>query len=563
MTIMNTTMITKEFHLLPLELFLDLTYPDKAPGWINSVYFPRTAVRVTGNSCVSYIRDFQKKDSDKGITVISSKVWKEIEPTGYGIYFYEDTSVLSFDLENGNYQITATLKNPSDKSYFCHIRANQIVKEEAVKVSVDDSKVVSFYVPVYTRHLELAFLFGNLAELDTTPIEGCVFLSSITIEKMEKKAPGKKPTIFLASDSTVQSYESIYYPQTGWGQMLYHFFTAQNQITESPCNSCSYPQAKIYETEYVIIENRSIGGRSSKSFIEEGKLDAIIHDLRPGDFLFAQWGHNDATAVRPNRYVSADDFQTFLLPYYQACQMTGAQLVLITPVARRNCDENGTFQISFPAYREQMINFAAKYQIPLLDLGKYSTEFLQTMTPEESKSVFLWLSPGQYPDGAYPDGLSDNTHLQRYGATVFADIVALLIQKEEQSSKLNQLKVYVHPIDPLLIEKPAPFQGFPAPRDSTMVTGFAVQEITKEQDRGNFLLHFDDVADAVAYHIYRKKKTDLTYQIIKTISDEEKKSSTTLPFSEEGGASYQYYVAAVFKNGTEGRASRIIEIDFS
>lgn len=554
---------TKEFHLLPAELFTDITYPEEAPGWIDGIYFPRTASCMKGSGCVSYIRDFLQPEADKGFTVISSKCWKEIESTGYGVYIYEDTSVLSLAMKNGNYQVTIAFGNPSDKTYACYVRANNVLKTDSVTVAVDSTQTVTFYVPVYNKKLELSFLFGEVSALNDTPIEGCVFISSIIVEEMEKKVPGTKPTIFLASDSTVQTYESIYYPQTGWGQVLCQFFTDNNQILESECTGCAYPQARVYETEHVIIENRSIGGRSSKSFIEEGKFDAIIHDLKPGDFLFVQWGHNDATAVRPNRFVSPSDFQTYLLPYYQACGMTGAQLVLVTPVARRNCDEKGKFQISFPEYREQMMDFASKYQLPVLDLGKYSTEFLKNMTPEESKSVFMWLAPGQYPDGAYPDGLSDNTHLQRYGATVFANILASLIQNYQQDAQLDVLKKRIHSVDSSAIRKPARFEGIPAPCDSTMVSGFAVQEITKDGSMGNFLLSFNDVPDAVSYHIYRKEKTDITYHIVKTISCEEKKASVTLPFSAACGAVYQYYVTAVFQNGAEGRASRIIEVDLN
>lgn len=556
----------KVFHTLPLELFTYLTYPKEAPGWINNVYFPRNPSYEKNTFSISYIdnpMDSTSTIATPKLTVLSSKSWREIESSGYGVYTYENTPIFSPILENGNYQVTVTFENPSNQSYFCYIRSNQIVKIESITVLPNHKQTLSFFVPVYQNRMELSFPFGQYSMLDSTPTEGNVYLSSLIIEKLEPKPAKIKPTIFLASDSTVQTYESVYYPQTGWGQVLCQFFTVDQEITESTCTNCSYPQARVYETDEIKIENRAIGGRSSRSFLEEGKLDSIIQELSPGDFLFVQWGHNDATAIRPNRYVNASDFPTYLLPYYQACQMTGAQLVLITPVARRNCDEHGSFSISFPAYREQMINFAKKYQVPLLDLGKYSTEFLTHFTAEESKSLFMWLAPFQYPDGAYPDGLSDNTHLQRYGAMIFANIVASLIFNYSCDSKLDRLKSIVHPIDPSFIQKPPCFKGTPAPNDPTMVTGFAVQEITKDAVTGSFLLSFQDVDQAVAYHIYQKEKTDVTYHKIKTISQEEKKHSTTLPFSARCGTVYQYYVTAVFSNGAEGRSSRIIEVDLS
>lgn len=551
----------KEFQTLPKEFFTYLTYPKKAPGWIDGVYFPRTPSYQNDAVPISYQNDPHSPNPASSLTLLFSQSWREIESSGYGVYTYENTPVFSPTIENGMYQITVLFENPTAAPYSCYIRANHIVKVDSVTVLPGKKQSVSFYVPVYQDQLELAFPFGSYSALDTTPTEGTIYLSSLTIEKMEPKPIPDQPTIFLASDSTVQTYESIYYPQTGWGQVLCQFFTKKNQILESSCTNCSYPQAKIYQTESVTIENRSIGGRSSRSFIEEGKFDSLLQSMHPGDFLFVQWGHNDATAIRPNRYVSVFDFPACLLPYYQACQMIGAQLVLITPVARRNCDEQGSFQISFPAYREQMISFAHTHHIPLLDLGKSSTEFLTHLTPEESKSLYLWLAPGQYPDGAYPDGLSDNTHLQRYGATIFANLLACLIRDYTEDSKLDRLKSIVHPVDPSSIPKPIRFQGTPAPCDPTMVTGFAVQEITKDGITGSFLLSFHNVKDAVSYYIYQKEKNDLTYHRIKTISQEEKNNSVTLPFSAKCGFLYQYYVTAVFSNGSEGRSSRIIEVN--
>lgn len=548
----------KEYQTLPIDHFIYQTYPKEAPGWLEGIYHPRTPsyqktpLPVSFQPKVSYLPNY---------TLLTTQSWREIESSGYGVYTYENTPLFFLTPENGNYQITITLDNPSSTPYSCYIRANQILKAESLTILPKTEQTLSFYVPVYQNQLTIAVLFGNYSALDTTPTEGTVYLSSLIIEKIEPKTAKDQPTIFLVSDSTVQTYESIYYPQTGWGQVLCQFFTNQTHIVESNCTTCSYPQARVYQTESITIENRSIGGRSSRSFLEEGKLDSTLQSLHPGDFLFVQWGHNDATAIRPNRYVSVSDFPTYLLPYYQACLMTGAQLVLITPVARRNCDEQGSFQISFPAYREQMIAFAKKYKIPLLDLGKSSTEFLTHLTPEESKSLYLWLAPGQYPDGAYPDGLSDNTHLQRYGATIFANLLVTLIRDYTEDSKLDRLKSIIHPVDPSIIPKPPRFEGIPAPCDPTMVTGFAVQEITKDGITGNFLLSFHNVKDAVSYHIYQKEKNDLTYHKIKTISQEEKNHSATLPFSAKCGFLYQYYVTAVFSNGSEGRSSRIIEVN--
>ena len=76
-------------------------------------------------------------------------------------------------------------------------------------------------------------------------------------------------------------------------------------VEERECTDCGFSQSQTYEATNAIVENRAIGGRSSKSYIEEGKLDDLLEDIKPGDYLLVQWGHNDATAARPNRYVSS------------------------------------------------------------------------------------------------------------------------------------------------------------------------------------------------------------------------------------------------------------------
>lgn len=254
-----------------------------------------------------------------------------------------------------------------------------------------------------------------------------------------------KTNIYLVSDSTVQSYEDTFYPQTGWGQVLIQFFKDGDTCIEKNAEDCPYPQAKIYETSELHIENRAIGGRSSRSFIEEGKWDNLLPKLKENDYVFIQFGHNDATLNRPERYVAPEDFPKYIYKYINDCKEKKATCVLVTPVARRNCGEDGIFHISFWPYREVMLHISEKENIPLLDLGKYSTDFCNICGPEESKKLFLWVDTGDYKSSAYAEGISDNTHLQRKGALVFANIVAGLIAEYNKDNQLDKLKSLVKP----------------------------------------------------------------------------------------------------------------------
>ncbi|MCD8120156.1 MAG: rhamnogalacturonan acetylesterase [Lachnospiraceae bacterium] len=284
------------------------------------------------------------------------------------------------------------------------------------------------------------------------------------------------PTVFLLSDSTVQSYETFYAPQTGWGQVFFENFKGSEQEHETPAENCSYPQGRAYHLPGLTIENRAIGGRSSRSFIEEGKLAEAAALMKPGDFVFIQFGHNDATPSRPARYVPAEHFADYLQIYADTCSKAGALCVFVTPVARRNCVDfpsacqikSGTaegsvqnrkdasskscaisvasadhapadreaFHISFPEYRDEMIRFANENGLPLLDLGKKSVDYLNRIGPDASKKLYLHTAPGEYV-GAYADGVTDNTHLSLTGARIYSRMTAELIRNSPQLASLK------------------------------------------------------------------------------------------------------------------------------
>lgn len=244
--------------------------------------------------------------------------------------------------------------------------------------------------------------------------------------------------IFLVSDSTVQSYEKYYYPQTGWGQVFWECFKESGEMQETECESCSYPQARDYKMTSVTIENRAIGGRSSRSFIEEGKLKEIESVLSAGDYMFVQFGHNDATIQRPERYVSSEDFHTYIQQYIDLCREKAVQCILVTPVARRNCDDTNVFKISFDEYRQVMLKMAPEQGIPVLDLGKKSAEYLNTLGNEKSKELYLHTKKGEY-EGAYSEGVEDNTHLSITGARIYAGMVSELIKENENLTGLAKL----------------------------------------------------------------------------------------------------------------------------
>lgn len=208
------------------------------------------------------------------------------------------------------------------------------------------------------------------------------------------------PVVYLAGDSTVQTYRASQRPQAGWGQMIASYFDDGVQFS-----------------------NHAIGGRSSRSFIEQGRLDTIVSLLQPGDYLMVQFGHNDADSSKPERYTPVNDYRNYLKTYIDRARSKGAIPILVTPVSRRDYNAaNGQFKPSFPDYVAAMKQVAAETNTLLIDLNARSVALYNTIGIEGTKSIFLHVAAGQYP--YFPDGVQDNTHFQEQGAIKIAGLVA-------------------------------------------------------------------------------------------------------------------------------------------
>ena len=261
-----------------------------------------------------------------------------------------------------------------------------------------------------------------------------------------------KFTIYLAGDSTVQSYRTPVKPITGWGQMLHTYFKETNPTTGAEgCDWMGYgkksdsefEQSIIYETDDLYIDNRAMAGRSSRSYFDEGRLDDLKKAIKPGDYLFMQFAHNDANKEKEERYVTTKQYEEYLLRYVNAAKENGTQPVLVTAIAMRNCDDtpDHKFSVSFPEYREKMLEMGEKYDLPVLDLGKATADYLNTVGDEGSKKLFMWLEKGAYE--GYPDGNTDNAHLQQAGAKAFSGLLVDLIRSYDHDDKLDKIKKYL------------------------------------------------------------------------------------------------------------------------
>lgn len=511
--------------------FADNTYQTEAKGWSGNVYYPREESLDTANA--SYVKD------DAECVAIDSKAWTETESTGYGVFTYENTSAFLVDLYNADYQVEVTFENPTDSSYSAYVKAENISKVTGIEVGAGASKKVSFTACVVDGQLNLKTIGTSSATALDDAGTKTVYVSRIKVTRLATNQTESKPTVFIASDSTVQTYDSYYYPQTGWGQTLAMFFGTD--VDEYECEDCNFSQAQSYETENVIVENRAIGGRSSKSYVEEGKLDDLLEDIKPGDYLLVQWGHNDATYSRPNRYVSSDDFRKWMMYYVNGAIQRGATPVLVTPVARYSYTTNAdgtlkSFASNFEAYRQVMLQIAKDENVPYVDLTQRSIDVCNDFGIEGAKSLFLHVSAGDYPSGAYAGGATDSTHLQYYGAYKFAQCVADGILEYDETDKLDTLKGYV-------VSKKS--DSVPEKVTGLKITSTGATSVS---------FSWDAEETAELYYIYRAESDDF--------KDAEKYSVTSsTKYTDnacEAGKTY-YYAVAGFNDKGVGELSDSVE----
>ncbi len=175
-----------------------------------------------------------------------------------------------------------------------------------------------------------------------------------------------RPTLFLAGDSLMQSYDETETPR-GWGQALAERADGARLARVERRAGCEYPQERRYILPELIIDNCAIGGRSSRSFAEQGRLDDVAAHLACGDYLLVQFGRNDADESRPERFVPLDAFALWLQKYVDAAKNAGALPVLVTPLPR--LDENGHAVDDLAAYSDAMRALAQKENVPCFELG--------------------------------------------------------------------------------------------------------------------------------------------------------------------------------------------------
>ncbi len=210
--------------------------------------------------------------------------------------------------------------------------------------------------------------------------------------------PSNKIVIYLASDSTVQTFAANSYLH-GWGQYLSQYFNSN----------------------FVRVENHARSGRSSKSFIEEKRLDVILSRIKAGDYLFVMFAVNDSADDTSNRKTNpASTYKAYLRVYAAKAREKGAIPVFVAAQIKCTYNAQGQYTNSVQGYPQAMRELGREIGVAVLDLNRESIDHLTAVGPPEGNRWYA-TNPST--------GAFDYIHLSPYGADKYARLLSRLVPR--------------------------------------------------------------------------------------------------------------------------------------
>ncbi len=200
----------------------------------------------------------------------------------------------------------------------------------------------------------------------------------------------KSITIFTIGDSTManKTTPGDHPAERGWGMMLPEFFKLN-----------------------VIVQNHAKNGRSSKSFRTEGSWAVVYSQIKRGDYVFIQFGHNDQKADTLLHSDPETTYKAYLTRYITETRERGGIPVLFTSIVRRSFKTDGTLNDTHGAYIDVVRQVAKEHKVICIDLNAATHKLVQNLGDEPSKALYMWV-----------DDRKDNTHLNEKGARAVAQL---------------------------------------------------------------------------------------------------------------------------------------------
>ena len=352
------------------------------------------------------------KTAQEGYTKITETSVFNTE-TGYGYDFIpawdgksNNPFLFSVNVPDGNYRVTVTLGDKNTAGSTVVRGESRRLFFEAIETQKGEQKTVSFTInkrnatikgstKVKLKDREKSKL--NWDDKLTLEFNGdAPRVSTITIDRVDNV-----PTVFLCGNSTVVDQENE--PWASWGQMAPRFFN-----------------------ENVAFANYAESGLSADTFLGGRRLDKALTQMKEGDYVLVEFGHNDQKQKGPGKgaYYS---FAFYIKQFIDLAREKGAQPVLITPTCRRRFEKDGKIKNTHGDYPAAIREIAAREQLPLIDLQEMTITMLEAMGESDSKALFV-----HYPMGTFTcqtKELKDNTHFSTFGAYEVAKCVVEGIKK--------------------------------------------------------------------------------------------------------------------------------------
>ena len=324
-------------------------------------------------------------DSTAGFDLVASPAINGKACTSDKPFFF------SVPIPEGSYRITVVLGGPQASVTTVRAEGRRLMLE---KISAQPDASVTKTFDTNVRYPEIQSQPATQVKLKPRELGILNWDHKLTLEfngdhpslrSIDIEPIPDEPVIYLAGDSTV--VDQYYEPWAAWGQMLPRFFLPG-----------------------VVIANHAESGETTKSFIAEHRLAKIMTTMKPGDYLFIQFAHND---MKPGA-VSLDEYKKLLTDYIAQTRAKDATPVLVTAMNRRTFDNAGKITNSFGAYPDAVREVAAQQKVALIDLNAMSKTLFEAMGPEGTLKAFM-----HYPADSFPGqtaAISDDTHFNSYGA---------------------------------------------------------------------------------------------------------------------------------------------------
>lgn len=392
----------------------------KSGGTYPNLFDAHPPFQIDGNfGCTAGIAEMLIQSHDEALQLLSAlpDTWNKGSVKGLKArggfevdLNWEDNALKTFKITSnlgGNLRIRTTEmlldKNGKELAKASGENSNPFYKTPRIKDPLvsKEANIAPLNLPKY-----------NLYDIETT--KGGIY---------EFKAKHQKvTTVYLIGDSTMADYTGDYdqgkdymktrYPVAGWGQMFQPFLVSDslNKVKN------------LIKTDSVLVDDRARGGRSTRTFFQEGRWRSVYEHLKKEDIVIMQFGHNDAAKDKTERYVDVEGYKEFLRLFVNQSREKGAIPIILTPVARNFPWKDGILNDVHGEYDQAPKDGALELNVMLIDLNKKSRDFFTKKgEPFVSENYFMNLPAGKYE--AYPNGQKDNTHFQPKGATEVARLV--------------------------------------------------------------------------------------------------------------------------------------------